>query len=47
VLDTLLGDPAEQLYLGLGYISAGVIPHYAAIGDGSLQPTHLFYRFFG
>ncbi len=47
VLDTLLGSSAEVLYRGLGYLSAGVIPHYAAIGDGSLQPTHLFYRFFG
>ena len=46
ILDTLLGDPAEKLYQGLGYVSAGVIPHYAAIADGSLQPTHLYYRFF-
>ena len=38
--------PAERLYLGLGYQSAGVIPHYAQVADGSLQPTHLFYRFF-
>lgn len=44
VLDTLAGSEAEPLYFGLGYQSAGVIPHYAQVADGSLQPTHLFYR---
>jgi acetyltransferase len=47
VLDTLEGDPAERLYLGLGYQSAGVIPYYAQVAGGALQPTHLFYRYFG
>jgi len=47
VLDTLLGSPAELVYQRLGYTSCGVIPHYAEVGDGSLQPTHLFYRFLG
>ncbi len=44
VLDTLEGDPAERLYLGLGYQSAGIIPYYAEVAGGSLQATHLFYK---
>jgi hypothetical protein len=45
VLDTLDGSEAEPLYFGLGYQSAGLIPHYAQVADGSLQATHVFYRF--
>ncbi len=44
VLDTLEGDPAGQLYTALGYQRAGAIPEYAAIGDGSLQPTVVYYK---
>lgn len=44
VLDTLQGDAGEQLYRRLGYLIAGVIPQYARVGDGSLQPTVLYYK---
>ncbi|MBL8055078.1 MAG: GNAT family N-acetyltransferase [Anaerolineales bacterium] len=44
VLDTLLGEPSEQLYAGLGWQKAGVIPQYARVADGSLQPTVVYYK---
>lgn len=47
VLDTYDGSPAELLYRGLGYQSAGIIPYFAEVDDGSLQATRIFYRFFG
>src|ERR1700693_1555032 len=36
VLDTRRGDTAEQLYLKLGYVAAGIIPRYARSADGRL-----------
>ena len=44
VLDTLAGSEAEPLYAGLGYQSAGLIPDYAEVAGGALEPTHLFYK---
>lgn len=44
VLDTRSGDPSERLYHGLGYMCAGVIPHYARSADGELHDTALYYR---
>lgn len=44
VLDTLAGEPSEHLYATLGYRRAGAIPEYAAIADGSLQPTVVYYK---
>lgn len=44
VLDTLQGDAGEQLYRRLGYLIAGIIPQYARVADGSLQPTVLYYK---
>jgi GNAT superfamily N-acetyltransferase len=44
VLDTRPGDPAEQLYLALGYARAGVIPRYALSASGTLDPTVYMYR---
>lgn len=44
VLDTLQGDAGERLYQRLGYHVAGVIPQYARVGDGSLQPTVFYYK---
>ena len=44
VLDTLQGSEAENLYPSCGYSCAGMIPNYARISDGSLQPTVLFYK---
>jgi len=44
VLDTLQGSEAENLYPSCGYSRAGMIPNYARVSDGSLQPTVLFYK---
>jgi ribosomal protein S18 acetylase RimI-like enzyme len=44
VLDTRLGDAAEQLYRKYGYIEAGVIPRYAISASGILTDTIFFYR---
>jgi ribosomal protein S18 acetylase RimI-like enzyme len=43
VLDTRLGDAAEQLYYKLGYAKAGVIPGYARSASGSLDDTVILY----
>ena len=45
VLDTRLGDAAEQLYSRIGYTCAGVIPKYARGASGELQDTMIFYKF--
>ena len=44
VLDTRVGDSAEQLYLGLGYERAGEIPRYALSAAGTLDATVYMYR---
>lgn len=44
VLDTRKGDAAEQLYAGLGYRHAGVIPRYAMSATGTLDDTVYMYR---
>lgn len=44
VLDTRPGDSAEQLYLGLGYAPAGVIPRYALSAAGTLDATVYMYK---
>ena len=44
VLDTIVGSAAETLYRTAGYTFAGRIPAYAAMPDGTLAPTGVFYR---
>jgi len=44
VLDTREGDPAEELYLKLGYVRSGRIPAYARNASGTLDATLIFYR---
>ena len=44
VLDTRLGDSAEQLYRTLGYCEVGVIPAYARGANGTLESTVIFYK---
>ena len=44
VLDTRYGDPAELLYLKLGYTRGGIIPAYARSASGSLDSTAFYYR---
>jgi len=46
-LDTIAGDPAEALYLKLGYKRAGVIPDYAMWPNGRLGDTVVFYKKLG
>lgn len=47
VLDTRRGDPAEQLYLSMGYHVAGVIPRYALSSMGTFDDTVYFYKELG
>jgi ribosomal protein S18 acetylase RimI-like enzyme len=44
VLDTRAGDPSNELYLSLGYIEAGRIPHYARSANGELHATVFYYK---
>ena len=44
-LDTATGDSAEHLYLSMGYISAGVIPHFARdVTEARYVPATLMYK---
>jgi GNAT superfamily N-acetyltransferase len=43
-LDTVRGDPAEQLYATGGWHRVGVIPHYALYPDGRPCDTVVFYK---
>jgi acetyltransferase len=44
VLDTRLGDAAEQLYTRMGYTRVGVIPQFALSSTGTLDATVVFSR---
>jgi ribosomal protein S18 acetylase RimI-like enzyme len=44
VLDTIAGSDAVRLYEGFGWTRAGEIPNYAAMPDGRLAPTVVFYK---
>jgi len=44
VLDTISGSEADVLYRSLGWTEVGSVPNYAAMPDGSLAPTTIFYR---
>ena len=43
-LDTVRGDPAEQLYATAGWQRVGVIPDYALYPDGRPCDTVVFYK---
>lgn len=43
-LDTITGEPAEQLYVSLGYTRIGIIPGYAMFPSGSWGDTAIFYK---
>ena len=43
-LDTVRGDPAEQLYAAAGWNRVGVIPDYALYPDGRPCDTVIFYK---
>ena len=44
VLDTVTGDPAEKLYMRLGWNKVGVIPNYALYPDGRYCDTTVFWK---
>jgi GNAT superfamily N-acetyltransferase len=44
VLDTCTGEPAEGMYLKLGYARCGEIPQYATMPDGRLGATTFMYK---
>src|SRR5882672_3063263 len=44
VLNTRLGDVAERLYAGMGYVKSGLIPRYARSASGELSTTVIMYR---
>ncbi len=44
VLDTEAGSKAEQVYAHMGWHKAGEIPAYAAVPDGRLIATALYYK---
>lgn len=43
-LDTVRGDPAEQLYTNAGWQRVGIIPDYALYPDGRPCDTVVFYK---
>jgi GNAT superfamily N-acetyltransferase len=43
-LDTVVGDPAEQLYATSGWQRVGVIPDYALYPDGRPHDAVIFYK---
>lgn len=44
VLDTLVGSPAERLYLRLGFEVCGAIPDYALSTGGRLEATQILFK---
>ena len=44
VLDTCSGEPAEGMYLKLGYERCGEIPQFATMPDGRLGATTFMYK---
>ncbi|HEU5288495.1 MAG TPA: GNAT family N-acetyltransferase [Candidatus Limnocylindria bacterium] len=44
VLDTITGSEAARLYDELGWTRSGDIPRYAAMPDGRLEPTTVFFK---
>jgi ribosomal protein S18 acetylase RimI-like enzyme len=44
ILDTREGDPSEQLYQSLGFVRAGVIPHYVYSENGEMSATVIYYK---
>jgi GNAT superfamily N-acetyltransferase len=44
VLDTCTGEPAERMYLKLGYERCGEIPQFATMPDGCLGATTFMYK---
>jgi len=44
VLDTVPDQPAERLYLKLGWQPVGIIPGFARMPDGSPCDTRFFYK---
>jgi len=47
LLDTLSGSDAERLYARLGWTRAAEIPGYAAVPNGRLAATTIYYKDLG
>lgn len=47
LLDTLLGSDAERLYTRLGWRTVGVVPGFARVSSGALEPTHIMMKQLG
>ena len=47
VLDTIAGSCAARLYERLGRTRAGEVPRYAALPDGRLAPTVIYFKDLG
>lgn len=43
-LDTSAGSAAESLYAALGWTRTGEIPHFAAMPDGHIKPTAVWWK---
>jgi GNAT superfamily N-acetyltransferase len=43
-LDTSAGSSAEALYASLGWTRSGEIPHFAAMSDGEIKPTAIWWK---
>jgi acetyltransferase len=43
-LDTSAGSSAEALYASLGWTRSGEIPHFAAMPDGEIKPTAVWWK---
>jgi hypothetical protein len=47
-LDTVTGAAAEPLYLSIGYVAIGSIPHYALnFNSARLEATTVMYKYLG
>jgi GNAT superfamily N-acetyltransferase len=46
-LDTIAGSRAESVYQHLGWRKSGEIPEYAAMPDGELRATAVYYKQLG
>ncbi len=44
VLDTITASDAERLYARLGWTRSGEIPRYAAMPNGKLESTTVFFK---
>ncbi len=44
ILDTRTGDPASELYQGMGYVLVGSVPQHTVNAAGKQEYMDFFYR---